>query len=243
MISEAIAFIQESFKGETAFVGFSGGKDSIVTEHLFKMSGIKYELFYSFTGLDAPQVVQFIRQNYPNCKFLRPTRSFWEDLSTNVPPSNRLRWCCTSLKKLPGLKLPHKKRARGIRAEESSKRSKYDRVNYFKKLGHTHYYPVFHWNEYEIWEFIRANNLPYPELYDQGFDRIGCVVCPYHSEPTGKTHKKYRDRWPKFFDRYEKEIAALFRKRQEQGREMFYNTPQEFLAAWYFNNAARWYKA
>jgi len=66
IIDEAIQFIRKSFGNETAFVGFSGGKDSIVTEHLFKLSDVKYELYYSFTGLDAPEVIRFIRQNYPH---------------------------------------------------------------------------------------------------------------------------------------------------------------------------------
>jgi len=241
IVQESIDFIQKSFGNETAFLGFSGGKDSIVTEHLFKMSGVKYELYYSFTGLDAPQVIRFIRKHYPHCNFLMPLRTFWKNLSTHVPPSNRLRWCCGYLKKMPGLKLPHKKRAMGIRAEESSKRSKYGRVNYFEKLDHTHYYPIFHWQEWELWEFIRKQNLSYPILYNQGFDRIGCVVCPYHSEPTGTLHHKYRKRWPKFFDRFEKGISDLFYKRQSQGKEMFYETPQQFLDAWYLNNSARWY--
>lgn len=241
IVQEAIGFIQESFGNETAFLGFSGGKDSIVTEHLFKMSGVKYETYYSFTGLDAPEVIQFIRREYPNCKFLTPLRTFWKNLSTNAPPSDNLRWCCYALKKAPGLRLPHTKRAMGIRAEESSKRSKYGRINYFKKLGHTHYYPIFHWQEWEIWEFIREQKLPYPVLYDWGFDRIGCVVCPYHSERTGRIHQRYRDHWPKFFDRYEKGIADLFHKRQAQGKDMFYDTPRQFLDAWYLSDSARWY--
>lgn len=238
---EAIDFIRESIGEDTAFLGFSGGKDSIVTEHLFKLSGVKYELYYSFTGLDAPQVIHFIRKYYPNCKFLMPTRTFWQDLSTNCPPSNRLRWCCHSLKKTPGWKLPHLKRAMGIRAEESSKRSQYGRINHFEKLGHTHFYPLFHWQEWELWEHIHRYKLIVPELYSMGFQRIGCVVCPYHSERTGQQHSKYRKLWPKFFDCFEKGISNLFYKRQDQGRKMHFSSPKQFLKAWYLNASTRWY--
>jgi hypothetical protein len=54
-------------------------------------------------------------------------------------------------------------------------------------------------------------------------------------------HQRYRDRWPKFFNRYEKGIADLFYKRQDQGNEMFFDTPQQFLGAWYLDSSARWY--
>lgn len=238
---EAVSFIRESIGNDVVFVGFSGGKDSIVVTDLVRKSGVNYELFYSFTGLDAPEIIRFIKKKYPECNFLMPHQTFWRTLSVNVPPSDRLRWCCRTLKKEAAWKLPHTKRIMGIRAEESSRRSNYGRINYFTKLGHTHYYPIFHWKEWQIWNYIEENNLPYPELYDWGFDRIGCVVCPYHSEVTGMQHEKYRSRWPKFFDRWEKSITELFYKRKNSGKNMFYDTPREFLNAWYLDDSARWY--
>ncbi len=129
----------------------------------------------------------------------------------------------------------------GIRAEESSRRAKYGKINHFEKLGHTHYYPIFHWKEWMVWDFIDKNKLPYPTLYDLGFDRIGCVICPYHSEKTGKLHAKYKERWPKYFNRFEKGITDLFAKRQAQGKTMFYPTARAFLDAWYLKSSSRWY--
>jgi phosphoadenosine phosphosulfate reductase len=38
---------------------------------------------------------------------------------------------------------------------------------------YTHYKPIFYWLEWHVWEFIESLNLPYCELYDQGFNRIG----------------------------------------------------------------------
>ena len=66
---EAIQFIRENVPHGT-YVGFSGGKDSIVTAKLMELSGIDHTLEYSFTGLDAPEVVRFIRKNYPHCKII-----------------------------------------------------------------------------------------------------------------------------------------------------------------------------
>ena len=46
-------------------VAFSGGKDSTVLAALVKMSGVPYELHYNVTGIDPPELVYFMRGNYP----------------------------------------------------------------------------------------------------------------------------------------------------------------------------------
>jgi len=242
LVQEAVDFINCNIENDVAFVGFSGGKDSIVVAKLMEMSNVKYELYYSFTGLDAPEVVRFIRKEYPECRFLLPRRTFWRDLAVHIPPSSRIRWCCRLLKEEPAWKLVHKKRIMGIRSEESVSRSKRNRINYYKKLNHTHYYPIFHWKEWQIWEFINKYSLNYPKLYDWGFNRIGCIICPYHSSKSGRLHQMYRNKWTKFFELFEKKIKELYYKRKNQGKQMYYSTPEEFLDAWYRDSCARWYK-
>jgi len=214
-------------------VGFSGGKDSIVTARLMELSGVEHTLTYSFTGLDPPEVVRFIRKEYPHCQILRKGRTFWKDLAVHSPPSDRLRWCCTLLKKTTT------DQVQGIRAEESARRANRPRINTYR--GRTLYYPILYWKEWQVWDFIEKHNLSYPSLYDENFDRIGCVVCPYHSEKTGKLHKLYRDKWPRFFTRFEKGITELYSKRVGQGKKMAHGTPEEFLAAWYLDDSSRWY--
>ena len=241
---EAISFLLEHEPREGYFVGFSGGKDSIVTLEIVRMSGVKHQAYYSMTGIDPPEVVRFIRENYPEVIFLKPKRTFWRDLSVKCAPTNCIRWCCTSLKKEPAWGLPHTRRIYGIRAEESAKRAKRERINTYNevKRGFTEYYPILKWKEFHVWDFIESLSLPYPALYDEGFDRLGCIVCPYHSTSSGKMHEIYRKRWPKYFELWEKAIEQLYHKRVSQGKTMAYPTSKEFLEAWYLNNAARWYE-
>ena len=137
--------------------------------------------------------------------------------------------------------MPHKKRVFGKRSEESPRRRARGRINHFRVKGLTEYSPIFHWKEWQVWEFIEHQQLSYPVLYDWGFERIGCVVCPYHSEKTGMMHQMYRDRWPKYFERWERGIKELYAKRVSQGKKMEYPSADEFLQAWYLDDSARWY--
>ena len=208
----------------------SGGKDSIVSEALLKMSGISYSINSTLTGIDPPQLIRFIRKHYPECTFVRPRLSFWHLLTTHNPPAatgRGIKWCCTKIKENPSNVIPIKTRILGIRAEESPGRAKYGRIN--ERKTDIQYYPIFHWKEWQIWEFIERHRLPYPAIYDQGFDRVGCVVCPNHY---GR-HEPYLKLWPNHFKCFEKYVHIWWHKRQIQGREMWHGSPGQFLTDWY----------
>jgi phosphoadenosine phosphosulfate reductase len=237
VVKQTLWFLKKNlrWKGEI-FLAFSGGKDSIVSHHLLTTSKLPFKAYYSFTGIDPPEVVRFIKKNYPDCIFLKPKKTFWQTLSKSIPPNSKIRWCCTTLKKEPSWALPYKHRVLGIRSEESRRRSAYGQIN--EKPNFTEYYPIYFWKEWLVWDYIEKHNLPYPSLYDEGFDRIGCIICPFHSY--GNKHEIYKKRWPKYFDLFEKEIEKLYQKRIQQGATMFYNSSQEFCQEWYKNKNAYW---
>lgn len=43
--------------------------------------------------------------------------------------------------------------------------------------GMTKFNPLAEWSEEDVWNFIRANDVPYNALHDQGFPSIGCAPC------------------------------------------------------------------
>jgi phosphoadenosine phosphosulfate reductase len=43
--------------------------------------------------------------------------------------------------------------------------------------------PLADWSEEEVWEYIRANGVPYNELHDQGYPSIGCEPCTRAIQP------------------------------------------------------------
>jgi phosphoadenosine phosphosulfate reductase len=43
--------------------------------------------------------------------------------------------------------------------------------------------PLAEWTEDQVWSYIRANDLPYNELHDEGYPSIGCAPCTRAVEP------------------------------------------------------------
>lgn len=218
-IKESIDFLRTHEPPEGYFVGFSGGKDSITTLELCRLAGVKHQAFYSCTRIDPPEVVRFIKREYPAVTWLFPQKSFWQSIVDSVPPLITNRWCCDSLKKLPSKNVPLKMRVMGIRAEESTRRASRPRIDtFFKQTTHK---PIFLWPEWAVWEFIEACSLKYPSLYDEGFSRIGCVVCPYLLGPNAAKiarRTQSMNRWPGMWKTFEHAVKRWWMKKQADGK-------------------------
>lgn len=53
--------------------------------------------------------------------------------------------------------------------------------------------PIIDWNEKDVWTFLNTLGIKHCSLYDDGYTRIGCILCPM-SSPTQK--KREEQRWP-----------------------------------------------
>lgn len=94
---------------EGYFVAFSGGKDSQCVYHLCKMAGVKFEAHYNVTSVDPPELIKFIKSNYPDVIFDVPHDadgkriSMWSLIEQKLMPPTRLaRYCCQALKEQAG---------------------------------------------------------------------------------------------------------------------------------------------
>lgn len=94
---------------EGYYVAFSGGKDSQCVYHLCKMAGVKFDAHYAVTSVDPPELVRFIKQNYPDVQFERQYDkdgkpiTMWSLIPEHLmPPTRLIRYCCASLKETCG---------------------------------------------------------------------------------------------------------------------------------------------
>jgi len=221
-------------ENEPYFVGISGGKDSSVLYKLVKMAGVRAEYYYSATGIDPPELVKFIKREFPDVIFKKPKENFYKLIYTRGQPTMRRRWCCTELKKTPvnNSRVPLKHRLFGIRAEESPSRAKRGAINFYKRFNQWWYCPIFDWLEWEVWDFIESHNIAYCSLYDEGFDRLGCVVCPYYQ---GRPILfKYKKRWPAIYRAFERAMLQLYKDGHKKNKPWKEDTFEEFLNYWYF---------
>ncbi|MCK4666792.1 phosphoadenosine phosphosulfate reductase family protein [Candidatus Dependentiae bacterium] len=165
----------KSFEPKKGYmVGNSGGKDSIVLDHLMKRAGVKFTSIFNFTTVDPIPVRRFLRKNYPDTIWLYPKETMFQGILKRDLPRRNARWCCEHLKHYAN---KWEVVATGIRKDESTNRAK-NRCEMEFFDNHLMFNPIFKWSTRQIWEYIRKHNLPYCELYDKGFNRIGCIGCP-----------------------------------------------------------------
>lgn len=73
--------------------------------------------------------------------------------------------------------------------------------------------PIIEWSDADVWEFIKAENVPYCSLYDEGHTRLGCIGCPMAG-----TERRLADfeRWPKYKHHYMLAFERMLQRRIER---------------------------
>lgn len=104
----------------------------------------------------------------------------WKYFATDAPFKISHK-CCDKLKKEPAKRFEKetgKKPILGIMASEGWLRKQRHVCNvYDSKRPISN--PMLHWNKEDVWDYVRANNLPYCKVYDRGWERTGCLFCMF----------------------------------------------------------------
>ena len=235
----------QNHEDKVNILGFSGGKDSVATYLVLVKSGIKFNPIYSPTSVDPPELIYYIKfvfnkwakeNNYPQVVFQKyntwksgenkgKIKTMWSLLSNRaIPPTRLTRYCCDELKERTGQKGDTV--FTGVRWAESNNRSKQKMVNFYK--GKNMVRPIVFWSEDEVWSYILQNKVPYCELYDKGFNRLGCIGCPL-----GVNQKKELEMYPNFKKLYIRSFNNMIKyRRKKDMREDGWKTGEDIYRWW-----------
>lgn len=104
------------------FLAFSGGKDSQALYHVAVLGGIKFKAHMNLTSVDPPEVIRFVKKQYPDVALTKPKDSIYNiAVKMGILPTMRTRWCCQEFKEMAGA---GKVTLIGIRKQESTRRAK-----------------------------------------------------------------------------------------------------------------------
>lgn len=221
-----------SYNKDGPFLAFSGGKDSLALYHVAKMAGIKFVPEHTLTCIEPREVIYFIREHYPDVRTIRKPYTFWQYMMKKKElPSQERRYCCEYFKENMH---PHAVTLVGLRAAESAKRASRNETWYksrnkqrnrimsmadlYEMAQETNFQcikgkdaitisPLFHWKDVDVWYFIKeVAKVPYCSLYDQGYKRVGCIMCPLAGQ---KEIIKDAKRYPKYYDAFMRTIHRM----------------------------------
>lgn len=226
LLQEARWILRECAPADLLLGAFSGGKDSIALYRVCEIEGIVPEWHYHVTTIDPPELVQFIRREYPPVIFDRPRYGnfFKRANEKNVLPSRKYRWCCDEYKESRGpLNCTW---VTGVRREESPSRRVDTVVGLHRRTRRVHVRPLSNWDSESLWNFVHDEKLAYPSLYDEGFKRLGCVGCPLASR---QNREKEMLRWPRIGDKWKQLVFRFYEQRAPWDK---FKSKEEFFEAW-----------
>lgn len=181
--------------------------------------------------------IRFVKQHYPDVELIKPKISIYDlAIKKHILPTRNLRWCCAEFKEMSGA---GKVTLIGIRKEESARRGKREEIsvsikgkrleqNFDQWSEHEEKMiacvngkdkilvsPIIYWTESDVWKFLNeVVNVLHCKLYDEGYKRIGCILCPMSN--------------------YKQKIRDC--KRFPHAKKSWINTIQKLIDAGYINH-------
>lgn len=193
-------------------VSYSGGKDSLVALDLaYRVFG-ELEIVFNDTGLELPETLRNVEEvsDFYKCKahWASAGNIFWKAIEIFGPPGKDYRWCCKIAKLAPIAKLTKALWPSGAlnivgqRAYESLDRARSPLIWRNKWVSHMiSTTPIQYWGQLACWFYIFKYKLPYNRLYEEGFDRLGCYLCPSSALAEYKEIEKlYPELWIKWWN-------------------------------------------
>jgi 3'-phosphoadenosine 5'-phosphosulfate sulfotransferase (PAPS reductase)/FAD synthetase len=179
--------------------------------------------FFNVTN-DTAQTYLHIKNDFPKDKLrIHNPKKGWhmwlkEDKNYFIP-SATVRNCCSTYKEGQVKKVLDKNKKYimflGARKFESTKRQDYDwdLTEAYEKMGKEsnmpknwrRFLPIVNWKDEDIWLWILHRKSKFNYMYKLGFNRCGCLICPFQSDYIDVlTREYYPLQWSRWEDILEK---------------------------------------
>lgn len=185
---EVLSWGLKTYGDKIALASSFGAEDVVLVDLLFKLNP-RARIFTLDTGRlnqETYDVMDAIRDKYgirievfhPQAeKVEKMTEEYGFNLFYNSIDDRKL---CCNVRKMEPLK-----RAlsgldawiTGLRREQAVTRTDVMKVERDRSNGLIKLNPLVEWTEEQIWDYIKANDVPYNALHDRGFPSIGCEPC------------------------------------------------------------------
>ena len=175
-VEYAIQLLREHEPAEGYYLADSGGKDSCVVRDIMIKSGCKFDAHYCVSPIDPPQIWSFLKEHHPATQWDYHAKGFWKMVVKEGLPRRQARWCCRVIKETGG---EGRFVVLGNRRSESRKRSLQLDIELAYNGKKTLARPIANFTEQDVWQYIGENKVASCYLYNEGFTRLGCVLCPF----------------------------------------------------------------
>jgi phosphoadenosine phosphosulfate reductase len=183
-----INYFLETYKGKIALATSMGAEDQVLTDILSKLDTTT-RIFTLDTGRlfnETLDLIQLTNLRYGiNIELFFPqyekVQQMVKEKGINLfYESIENRKLCCSIRKveplnraLQGVKVW----ITGIRKEQSVTRKNESLAEWDEEYRLIKLNPLLNWTEKQVWDYVRANNVPYNPLHDKGYPSIGCAPC------------------------------------------------------------------
>ncbi len=191
---EVVRWAADTFGSEIAFASSFGAEDVVVIDMIARETpGVR--VFTLDTGRlhdETYEVMERVRDRYGLAiQSYFPDREAVERLERekgfySFRESIENRKECCGIRKVEPLRRAlsgMKAWMTGLRRDQAVTRSDVAVVEWDEGNGLVKVNPLIDWNEEQVWEYIRGNNVPYNTLHDRGFPSIGCAPCTRAIKP------------------------------------------------------------
>jgi phosphoadenosine phosphosulfate reductase len=182
----------ERLGAELLTLACSFGAEDVVLVDLLAQLDAPVEIFYLDTNLhfaETYQVRDHLQEKYRNLRFrqvlpelsLDEQAAQWDEQLWRANPTK-----CCQLRKVAPLRqtlADFTGWITGIRREQSPTRATSEVVEWDESFNMWKLNPLAYWRQVQVWDYIRAHEVPYNPLHEQNYPSIGCAPCTQPVQP------------------------------------------------------------